>query len=351
VFDQIKVPVKNLLYMYSYAWDMVSSQQIIQLAAEDNFTSSDIFAELFLINAQHLLKRGLHRQYVERADDLDVARGKIDLIETKTKFKLEHGCLHCEFDELTEDILFNQILKYIAAKLYHCQGLSHQHKKSLRQVLMRFQEVKYKEITLRDLESLVFNRMNIYYSLMIKICELIIKSSMLTSKSGDFSFDKLFQDEKELNRLFELFVCNFYKKELPTSYKIGYQNILKWNFIGGNQNLLPNLKTDIQVASVEETLVIDTKFYKTYTVENYGTKKFRSGHIYQMISYLYNINCNNSLRGILLYPQPYDEPKIRESYRTQILAQGESKDVFLQICTVNLGNDWSEIRRELLDLI
>lgn len=73
--------------MYSYAWDMVSAQRLIQLAATDNFTSTDIFAELFLINVNQVLHRGLQHQYVEYTADLNCARGRIDFVETMTKLK------------------------------------------------------------------------------------------------------------------------------------------------------------------------------------------------------------------------------------------------------------------------
>ncbi len=353
MFEQLKIPIKNLLYMYSYAWDMVSAQRLIQLAATDNFTSTDIFAELFLINVNQVLHRGLQHQYVEYTADLNCARGRIDFVETMTKLKISSGRLHCEFDEFTEDVLLNQIIKYIAIKLYHCRDLNLRHRGMLRKVLLQLNYVSYHEITAQDLRRITFNRMNIHYKLIIKICELIIKAIILSSKEGEFDFDQLFQDEKELERLFERFVCNFYRSELSPKYQVCYQDQLKWKLIGGDQSLIPNMRLDIQITEPEGITIIDTKFYKSYLVEYHETKKFHSSHLYQIAAYLHNISIDEtkSLRGILLYPQPYEEPGIHESYGMSIMGGAGPREASLEVHTINLGNEWSEIRQELLQIL
>ena len=48
--NKFKVPIKNVLFMYSYIWDSVNTKDFIDLSSEDNFASSNIYAELFLIN-------------------------------------------------------------------------------------------------------------------------------------------------------------------------------------------------------------------------------------------------------------------------------------------------------------
>ena len=54
--NKFKVPIKNVLFMYSYIWDKVDSKDYINLSDEDDFISSNIYAELFLINIKKILK-------------------------------------------------------------------------------------------------------------------------------------------------------------------------------------------------------------------------------------------------------------------------------------------------------
>ena len=57
------------------------------------------------------LKQGLYREYLNRKDDITVVRGKIDMPGTIRNRLSRKQVLTCEYDELSENNLFNQILK------------------------------------------------------------------------------------------------------------------------------------------------------------------------------------------------------------------------------------------------
>ena len=59
------------------------------------------------------LKQGAIRKYVKREKNLNVLRGRL-LTERQFKFNLAHReRLFCRYDELSEDNLYNQILKFV----------------------------------------------------------------------------------------------------------------------------------------------------------------------------------------------------------------------------------------------
>ena len=64
--NKFKVPIKNALFMYSYIWDKVDNKDYTKLEADDDFSSSNIYAELYLINISRVIKRGLYKEYIER---------------------------------------------------------------------------------------------------------------------------------------------------------------------------------------------------------------------------------------------------------------------------------------------
>ena len=71
-----------------------------------------------------------------------------------------------------------------------------------------------------------------------------------------------------------------------------------------------------------------------------------------MMSYLNNINSNkNDLRGILLYPKPYDMDSIKKTYNTAVTSNGQIKPAKLQFITIDLSDNWKIIRDNLLDLV
>ena len=101
--NKFKVPIKNALFMYSYIWDRVENKDFTNLSSEDDFDSSNIFSELYLINIKKILKRGLYKEYISKNEELNVIKGKIDVSSTINNQYLRHGKIYCDYDELEEN--------------------------------------------------------------------------------------------------------------------------------------------------------------------------------------------------------------------------------------------------------
>ena len=186
----------------------------------------------------------------------------------------------------------------------------------------------------------------------MKICELIYNSQILSDKSGKYMFYDLFDGDKNMEYVFELFVNKFYEHELPKRYKVSYQNQLDWQLDGGDKSILPVMKMDTLIKTQEETIIIDTKYKKKYTNENFGKVTFVSENMYQMMAYLNNVNVQNSLKGILLYPLPYNAEPINESYNCKVVSTTKGiMDAKLQFITIDLSQDWRKISCDLLYII
>lgn len=346
--SKFKVPIKNALFMYSYIWDKVDNKDYTNLSAEDDFKSSNIYAELFLVNISKIIKSGLYKEYVVRNEESNTIKGKIDIVSTINNQSLRNGKVYCEYDELEENNIYNQILKYTAIRLYKSYDISKENKKKLNEIILYFNQVDYVEIKKENFSRLSFNRSNHHYFYILKICELIYDSQMLSDNSGKYVFYDLFKDDKEMERVFEMFVNKFYEHELPKKYKVGYQSKINWQLSGGDTTILPVMKMDTLIKTAEETIIIDTKYKKNYTRENFGKDTFVSENIYQITAYLNNINANNSLKGILLYPLPYNAKPINESYDYKVKGMIDAK---LQFITIDLSQDWRKIACDLLYII
>ena len=74
--------------------------------------------------------------------------------------------------------------------------------------------------------------------------------------------------------------------------------------------------------------------------------------MYQMLAYLNNINVTNSLRGILLYPLPFDLDPINESYNAKVVSNNDGvQDAKIQFITIDLSKNWKEISYDLLSIV
>ena len=103
--------IKNIYYMLSYAFQELRKNNYAEIAGEEFDDIHDLFAEIIARGVSAQLKKGLHRRYIDTADSLTTLRGKLNISET-IKLKVSgQQRLSCEFDEYSEDNLFNQILK------------------------------------------------------------------------------------------------------------------------------------------------------------------------------------------------------------------------------------------------
>src|SRR5262249_38413889 len=107
---------------------------------------------------------------------------------------------------------------------------------------------------------------------------------------------------------------------------------------------LPAMQTDISIRQPGRTLIIDAKFYQQTLQSNFGVETVHSTHLYQLFSYLKNLEPRRgqdaTAEGMLLYPVV--EKRLRLRY--------EVPGHTIRVCTVDLAQDWRHIRSELLDL-
>ena len=135
-----KVPIKNVLYMFSYVWDKVSFQEYTNLNNEDDFDSANILSTLFLLNVNTILKRGLYKEYNEINEEIKGIRGKIDFKNSLNNLSFKNAKAFCYYDILNENNIINQIIKTTALKLYRANGINEDNRKKLNNVLLYFNQ-------------------------------------------------------------------------------------------------------------------------------------------------------------------------------------------------------------------
>ena len=103
--------------MLSYAFQSLKQSLYEDIAVEEFEDIHNLFAGILSNGIGSQLKQGLYREYVDKYDDLTVLRGKLNIQGTIKNRVQNRQRLSCEFDELSEDNIFNQILKLTATIL------------------------------------------------------------------------------------------------------------------------------------------------------------------------------------------------------------------------------------------
>ena len=127
--------------MLTYAFQELRKNNYDNISEEDFEYIQDLFAEILYRGISYQLKQGLYREYIQRKETLSVLRGKLDLNETIKNRVRRRQMLSCEFDELSEDNIFNQILKTTAGILIREKSVSPKGKNQLKSLMPFFDGV------------------------------------------------------------------------------------------------------------------------------------------------------------------------------------------------------------------
>jgi organic radical activating enzyme len=135
------------------------------------------------------------------------------------------------------------ILKTTATLLIHSDNVRSQQKKALKKLMLYFSDVQTLNPYTISWSGLHYHRNNVTYKMLIKICFLIIKGLLQTTREGRFKLAS-FLDNQQMHRLYEKFVLAYYQKHYP--HLRPTSSLIDWNLdVGSDSQFLPAMKTDI----------------------------------------------------------------------------------------------------------
>ena len=297
--------VHNIYYMLAYAFRYFRFNMIDEIKGEKFENMQDLFAEILIRSVSSQIKQGLYKTYVSEEGALPVIRGKIDLL--KTHEIQRHKPLHayCRYDELSFNNPYNQIVKATLQNLLRCSNVDSDRKNSIRNILRYFIYVDSMSLVFIQWNQFVFDSNNQNYQFLINICRFIYEEKLMTTENGKYKMKALSDDQME--RLFEKFVLEYFKKHHPEAKPLGGKQI-RWK-TKTTSNILPIMKTDIILTIGKRTLIIDTKYTSKSMNDYHETKKIHSDHANQIALYVtnYDIGHTGTVDGMLLYAKTQED--------------------------------------------
>ena len=297
--------IKNIYYMLSYAFQILKQANYDDIASEKFENAQDLFAAILSRGISRQLKQGLYREYRIKQETLPVMRGKLNLQETLRSRIQRKQLLTCEFDELTENNLFNQILKTTVCFLLKDDGVGRRRKAELKKVLVFFDGIdELAEPSQIPWNRLQYQRNNRNYEMLINICCFVLDGMLQTTEKGGYRMAE-FSDE-HMERLYEKFILEYYRRHHKYLNEVKAGQI-KWNLTGDHSDsmtrFLPVMQTDVMLRYGEKTLSIDAKYYGRTLQRRYDKSTLHSGNLYQIFTYVKNLDRDNTgnVGGLLLY--------------------------------------------------
>lgn len=299
--------IKNIYYMLTYAFQILRQSNYDDIAAEDFENIHDMFAAILGKGVTQQLKHGLYREYVNKSDNLTTLRGKLD-IQGTIKNKLQHRQkLYCDFDELSENNLMNQVIKTTMTLLIKQGNVKIENKSVLKKDLLFFDSVDYIEPSEIKWDRIQYQRNNQSYKMLLNICRLVIEGLLLSTEQGMIKM-ATFLDDQRMSHLYEKFILEYFRYHHPELRANPDQ--VQWNLDDDNDMWLPNMITDITLKSKDgRVLILDAKYYGQQMQSNFDVQTYRNANLYQIFTYVKNWDKaqTGKVSGMLLYAKTSEE--------------------------------------------
>lgn len=214
VLIEPKIGIPQLLSMACYALDLYKPQSQELFDFQKAQAIPDVLALALFDAARRAFGRGLLRGYLSEEDALHTVRGRIRFDE---QIRRRYGIplpIELRFDEFTEDILANRLVKAAAARLRHMTLRSSEARRGIGWVAATLESVSLLEFRRRNLPEVRFDRLNEHYRDVVGLARLILLHSEFESFRGDVRTSGFLID---MNKLFQEFVTRALRKELGLS--------------------------------------------------------------------------------------------------------------------------------------
>lgn len=331
--------------MPSYAFSALRMSVYEEIRTEPFDNIHNLFAAILAKGIGHQIRQGLYREYISRTEALPVVRGKINLPETmKNRFR-SSLTVTCDYDELSENNLLNQILKTTAFLLLRQKNVEEKYRSQMKREMLYFSEVDFTDLSQIKWGSIRYQKNNQTYQMLLALCQLLATGMLMTTESGE-QYLASFIDEQRMSRLYEKFILEYYLQEFAQPIKgfsAGAAQI-SWNLDDGYDALLPVMQSDILLAYGTKTLIIDAKYYQRTMQKNYDVSTLHSANLYQIFTYVKNKQENfkgtgHQVSGMLLYAKT-DEDLLPDNVYQMSGNQ-------ISVKTLDLNQEFSKIAAQL----
>lgn len=208
-----KLPVRRLLFLLSYVVDPKGWRPDDADVAEDD----DVFEAVipsFVRQVQRALRRGVLQGYRTEEDSLSVVRGRVRFDDQIRRRYGRTPPVEVRYDEFTEDIEANRMLKAAAKRLLRLRPRAASARRALAGIDGALAAVSDVAYGTRDLPVILYDRLNTHYRPAVELARLILRSTSTEVGDGAVRASACLFD---MNGVFEDFVVVALREALGLS--------------------------------------------------------------------------------------------------------------------------------------
>ena len=330
-----KIPVDRVMFLVAYTLDPKNWRpDAFDLKRESDILESIVLA--FTHHTRQAVRRGLLQGYRREEEALHTVRGRIRFDEQiKRRFGVPLP-IEVAYDDFTEDIEENRLIKAALHRLARLPVRSTQARQEVQALRPVFDAV---ELTAyyRGTPHIQSTRLNRHYRPAVELASLVIKNSSLELCHGDVTGASFMLD---MSKVFQEFVTVALREELGLSQ----ETFRERNIVSLDKGGLVHLRPDLVWGAVRPYLFVGDAKYKLLSSRdlhqtNNQRERFQNADIYQMLAYC---TATDLPWGLLVYAAEDDERRghgvkhsITNASKTIELAaidlSGQPEDILKQV--------------------
>lgn len=208
-----KLPIERLLFLISYTLELRKWNEV-DFHLTDAPSLVEAIVPGFVAQVRRALQRGVLQGYRVEEDALQTVRGRVRFDD---QLRRRYGVFppaEVRFDEFTEDIEENRLLKAAVARLSRLRLRSTTVRRSLRAFDLTLAGVQTIEYHPRQLPQITWTRLNERYRPAVELAKLILRATSFDLSHGALRASAFLVD---MNQVFEDFVVLALRDELRLS--------------------------------------------------------------------------------------------------------------------------------------
>jgi 5-methylcytosine-specific restriction enzyme subunit McrC len=278
------------------------------------------------------------RRYIAQEDDLAALRGALDLPRQFTRHAANPSRLACRFDEFSDDIALNRIMKVTVAHLFR-MSRSASNQQRLRELAFVYADISEVSVPALKWDEVVIDRTNRARRELFGMAQLFLRNRYQTTSAGSGRGTALLF---EVNVLFEEYVGRLITRALAgTEYRVTLQ--------GGRLFCLTSVDDEREVFQTKPDIliryagqivhVIDTKWKRISSRIDDRKQGVSQADVYQMMAYAH---LYKAPRLTLLYPH-HGDLSDEEGLQARFRISGQ--ETIIETASVDVANGDNMIAR------
>ena len=297
IFIEPKVPTRNLLFLVESTYSMPDVQFFDEAYYAKGRNFFEFLMHFLYAKLDRLVAGGLYRSYIGITENAPAVRGSVNIPRTLTENFVNRHKIVSEYDDYTEDVLENRVIRYALESTKNLATTSALRAR-LERLVSAFEGVSNPWHLPSDVfQRMVYHRLNEHYRPIHELCRVLLSGTALEIPSGPVAFRSFLVNMEYLFQ--EFLYATIRRSPYFAGCRVERQSgskILLRQGTGVTGDI--HTKPDVRVASPENILVVDAKYKEPLTAWM-GRRVPTSTDVYQMIAYCVTNRCP----GALVYPK------------------------------------------------